>query len=145
MSGMTNSELTRESWRVMQEEGVTGLRSRYDEFFTDDLEWRPPITEMSGEAYVGRAGYQRYVDDVHEILGEIYGRLEEITEIAPDAVRVRVHVQGRGTRSGASIDAPMIMIARFRDGRMCWGWGSYDLAAAERIAEAIARGEAVET
>ena len=49
------------------------------------------------------------------------------------------------SRSGASIDAPMIMIARFRDGRMCWGWGSYDLAAAERIAEAIARGEAVET
>jgi ketosteroid isomerase-like protein len=138
---MTNVELTREAWRVMEEEGVAGLLSRYDEFFTDDLEWRPPITEMTGEPYVGRDGYARYVADVAEILGNIRGQLEALDEIAADVTRVRVHVQGEGTSSGAAVDAPMIMVMRFRRGRVSWAWGSYDLAAAERVAQAMARGE----
>jgi ketosteroid isomerase-like protein len=139
----SNLELTREAWRVMQQEGVTGLLSRYNHFFTEDLEWRPPITDMTGEPYIGRSGYERYVADVREILGEIHGQLEEVAEIAPDAVRVKVHVQGEGTRSGAPVDAPMIMVTRFRSGRVCWGWGSYDLGRAELLADAITRGEEV--
>ncbi|MEK6251118.1 MAG: nuclear transport factor 2 family protein [Actinomycetota bacterium] len=141
---MNNVELTREFWRIWNEEGLSGLRARYDDFFTDDFEWRPPITEVMGARYVGREGFERYIADVEETLSDIHGELEEVTEIAPDVVHSRVRMHGEGTSSGAVIDAPVIGISRFSDGRICWGWGSYDPATAERVAEAIARGEEIE-
>jgi ketosteroid isomerase-like protein len=140
---MSNLDLTREFWRVWNEEGLSGLVSRYDDLFTDDYEWRPPVSQVTGVCYVGREGFERYVADVEEALRRVRGELEEVVEIAPDAVRSRARMHGEGAGSGVVIDTTVIGIARFRDGRMCWGWGSYDLAAADRLADAIARGEEV--
>jgi ketosteroid isomerase-like protein len=133
----------RECWRGGNEEGLSGLLARYDDFFTDDFEWRPPVSQVTGARYLGRKGFEQYVADVEEGLDRVHGELEDATEIAPDVVRSRARMHGEGTGSGAVIDAPVIGIARFRDGRMCWGWGSYDPAAAERVAHALVRGEEV--
>ena len=144
MSEMSNVERVRESLRVWNEEGLGGLVSRYDDFFTEDFEWRPAITEVTGAGYVGRAGFERYVADVQEILGDVRAQLQEVSEIAPDVVRTRTSVRAEGASSGAVIDAPAIAITRMRDGRQCWTWATYDPAAAERVAAALVRGEEVE-
>jgi ketosteroid isomerase-like protein len=141
---MSNVERVREMLRVWNEEGLGGLVSRYDDFFTEDFEWRPAVTEVTGARYVGRAGFDRYVADVQELLGDVRARLQEATEIAPDVVRGTISVHAQGASSGVVIDAPAIAITRMRDGRQCWTWATYDPAAAERVAAAILSGEEVE-
>ena len=47
---MSNVELARRFWGLWSDEGLPELIERYDEFFTDDLEWRSPIAEVSGPA-----------------------------------------------------------------------------------------------
>ncbi len=141
---MNNVELTRAFWRVWDEDGLGALLTRYDEFFTEDAEWRPPISQVSGERYVGRQGFERYVADVEESLRDTGCEIQEVAEIAPGVIRSRVRFHGEGSASGAVIDAPMVGVARLRDGRVYWAWGSYDIAKAEKAAEALARGEKVE-
>jgi hypothetical protein len=72
---------------------------------------------------------------------EIHAEARDVVEIVPDVVRSRVWIHGKGSRSGVVIDAPMIAIARVRDGRICWAWGSFDVEAGERVTHAMERGE----
>jgi hypothetical protein len=51
---VTSIELTKEFWRLWDDRSLGELVSRYDDFFTEDLEWRSPIAEVSGAQYVGR-------------------------------------------------------------------------------------------
>jgi ketosteroid isomerase-like protein len=138
---MINVDLLHEFWRVWQEEGGPGLVERYDDFFTEDAEWCPPTRELTGSRYVGRHGLEQYVHDVGQVLTDLTGELEELTEIAPDVVRSRVRVTGHGKVSGVSVDAPLIAIARFEGGRMSIAWGSYDPEAARRAETAIVNRE----
>jgi ketosteroid isomerase-like protein len=138
---MNNVELSQEFWRLWNDKSLGELVSRYDDFFTDDLEWRSPVAEMSGAHYVGREAFERHIADRVDTFDEIHAEPREVVEIAPDVVRSRVWMHGRGSRSGVAVDAPLIGIARMRDGRICWAWGSFDAEAADRVAEAIARGE----
>jgi ketosteroid isomerase-like protein len=140
---MTNVELTREFWRLWNDRDLGELVSRYDEFFTEDLEWHSPIAEVTGARLIGREQFEQHIADLLDAFDEIRADLEEVVEIAPDVVRSTVWVHGRGTRSGAAIDAPLIGVARIRGGRIAWAWGSFDIDAAERVANAIAKGEEV--
>jgi ketosteroid isomerase-like protein len=140
---MNNVELTQEFWRLWHDEGFAELLSRYDDFFTDDLEWRSPIAEMAGGHYVGREGFKRHIADLTDTFEEIHAEPVEVAEIAPDVVRSNMLMHGQGSSSGVAVDAPLIALARIRDGRICWAWGSFDLEVGERVAEAIARGEEV--
>ncbi|HEX2467305.1 MAG TPA: nuclear transport factor 2 family protein [Solirubrobacterales bacterium] len=136
-----NVELLREFWRVWRDEGGAGLVERYDEFFIEDAEWSPPMREMTGSRYVGRHGIEQYVHDLGHVLTDLRGEVEEVTEVAPDVVRSRVRIHGQGRVSGMTLDAPMIGIARLRDGRMSLAWASYDPEAAKRAETAIVNGE----
>jgi ketosteroid isomerase-like protein len=138
---MSNVELLREFWRVWHEEGGPGLVERYDDFFTEDAEWCPPVREMTSSRYVGRHGLEQYVHDLGQVLTDLHGELEELTEVAPDVVRSRVRVHGHGRVSGVTLDAPMIAIARFEHGRMSTAWASYDPEAARRAETAIVNRE----
>jgi ketosteroid isomerase-like protein len=140
---MTNVELLKEFWQTWEAKGGAGLVERYEEFFTDDAEWRPPMRELTGSHYVGREGLAQYVRDIARVLDGIEGELEEVAEIAPDVVRSTVRVHAKAKVSGMTIDAPMIGITRIRDGRVDLAWASYDPGAAERAAEAIVHGEQV--
>ena len=140
---MSNVEVARRFWGLWSDEGLPQLIERYDEFFTDDLEWRSPITEVSGARLLGREAFERHVADLIEAFGEIRAEPAEIAELTPDAVRCKVWVHGKGLLSGAVIDAPMLSVARMREGRIAWAWGSFDLVEGERMVEAVARGERV--
>jgi ketosteroid isomerase-like protein len=140
---MSNVEVMREFWRTWKEEGTEAILARYDEFFTDDAEWCPPTRELTGMRYGGRHGFEQYVHDLDQVLGDLRGDVEELTEISPAVVRSRVRMQAEGKVSGVTLDAPMIAIARYREGRMELAWASYDPAAAERAEAAIVAGERV--
>jgi ketosteroid isomerase-like protein len=140
---MTHVELMAEFWRTWTEEGAEALLARYEEFFTDDAEWWPPIRELTGTRYAGRPGFEQYSYDVNQVLDELRGEVEEMAEVSPDVVRVRARMQAAGKVRGMTLDATMIMLARFRDGRLSLAWATYDPDAAERAQEQIVRGEPV--
>ena len=133
-----NVGLVREFWSLWNDDGLTELVRRYDDFFTEDLEWHSPVATMSGREYVGRAGFERHVADLLESFVGIRADPQQIAEIAPGVVRSDV------LSSGATVDSPLVSLARLRDARMHWTWASFDLDAGERLAGALARGERVE-
>ena len=140
---MTAPEMLLEFWRTWEAKGGGALVDRYDDFFTEDAEWRPPMRELTLPRYVGREGIAQYVRDVSTVLKDLKSKVEEIEEIAPDVYRVRVHMVGHGRVSGVDLDAEMIAIARMRDGRIALAWASYDPDAAAKAEHAIVHGERV--
>jgi ketosteroid isomerase-like protein len=142
---VTNVELMAEFWGTWIEDGAETLLARYDEFFTEDAEWWSPSRELTGTRYVGRPGFEQYSYDVSQVLSDLRGEVEELAEVSPDVVRVRARMQADGKVSGVTLDATMIMVARFRDGRLSLAWATYDPDAATRAEQAIIKGEPVVT
>jgi ketosteroid isomerase-like protein len=140
---MTAPEMLLEFWRTWEGKGGGALVDRYDDFFTEDAEWRPPMRELTAPRYVGREGIAQYVRDVGTVLRDLKSEVEEIEQIAPDIYRVRVHMSGHGRVSGVDLDAEMIAIARMRAGKIALAWASYDPEAASRAEHAIVHGEQV--
>ncbi len=135
--GSSVADLVREFWLVWGEEGVETLLARHEDFFVEDAVWSPPVAQLAGRDYVGRAGFSDYVNDFNDTFnafgGELRAGAEE--EVAADLWRFEVRVSAE-LRDGGRLDANLIALVRMRDGRMSYGWGSYDPAAAERrIAE----------
>ena len=118
---MTHETLTREFWRLWNDQGLGELITRYDEFFTEDLEWHSPITAVAGAHVIGREHFERHVADLLEAFDEIRADLQEVVEVAPDVFRSAVRIHGRGA----------------------WAWGSFDTDTAERVANALAKGDEV--
>jgi ketosteroid isomerase-like protein len=142
---VTHVELMREFWRTWSEQGAEALVDRYDEFFTEDAEWFPPLRELTGTRYSGRHGIEQYAHDIGHVLGDLHGELEEAVEVTPQVVRARVRMRADGKVSGVELDAPMLAIARFEEDRMRLAWASYDADAAAKAEEAIVRGEPLTT
>jgi ketosteroid isomerase-like protein len=140
---MTNAELMAEFWRTWIEEGDEALLAHYEQFFTEDAEWWPPTRELTGTHYVGRPGFEQYSYDVNQVLGDLRGEVEELIEVSPEVVRVRARMQADGKVSGVTLDATLIMVARFRDGKLSLAWASYDPEAARRAETAIVNGDPV--
>ena len=136
---MNNVELARRFWALWRDDGLAELVSRYDEFFTEDLEWRSPVSELAGKRLVGREDFEQHVANLLEAFEEIRAEPDEIAELAPDAIRFRVWIRGRGSRSGVVIEAPLIGVARLKEGRIAWAWSSFDLDEGERMVRAVAR------
>jgi ketosteroid isomerase-like protein len=140
---MSSPELLNEFWRTWEERGGLALVERYEEFFLEDAEWRPPMRELTQSHYVGRDGIAEYVRDVAAVLKDLRTELQEIDEIAPEVFRIKVHMRGHGRVSDVALDAVMTVIARLRDGRIALAWASYDPEAAQRAEHAIVHGEQV--
>jgi hypothetical protein len=137
-------ELMREFWSLWSNEGFAELLARYDDFFTEDLEWHSPIAAMAGRSHRGRAGLERHLAELSDGFRGIRADPQVISEIAPEVLRSEVLIHGEGPSTGLGVDSPLVAFARLRDDRMCWTWASFDLAAAERVGDALVRGERVE-
>ena len=134
-------EMTAEFWRVWQENGVEALLDRYQDFFIEDAVWSPPVSQVAGHDYVGRAGFAEYVRDFHDAFKSFGGSIQDVEHVGPDEhlasnlVRTTVRVSAELT-AGGRIDASLIAISRLRDGRIAYAWGGYDPeAAAQKLAE----------
>jgi len=133
-------ELLLEFWNVWSTDGAVGVLHRYDQFFTHDMDWRPPIAGMLGTEYVGREGWARYVSDFGDIFASFESEDLEVKEVAAELFTARARVRATAS-SGETLDAVLFVIARFRDGLISYGWGTYDDQAAETMLAAILDGE----
>ena len=88
-------------------------------------------TDHHGIGLVGGQDTDAPARDLNHLAFEV-GSLDEVLLAAK---RLR--------RSGAVIDAPLISVARMREGRIAWAWGSFDLDEGERMVQAVARGARV--
>ncbi len=140
---MTGPEMLLEFWRTWEGKGGGELVARYDDFFTEDAEWRPPMRELTAPLYVGREGIAQYVRDVGTVLQDLKSEVEELEQIAPSIYGVRVNMSGLGRVCGVDLDAEMIAIARIVEGKIALAWASYDPEAAARAEHAIVHGERV--
>ncbi|HEX2128443.1 MAG TPA: nuclear transport factor 2 family protein [Solirubrobacterales bacterium] len=136
-------EMLQEFWRTWEARGGRALVERYDEFFTEAAEWRPPMRELTKSHYIGSEGIAEYVRDVDAVLRDLRTQLLGIEEIAPEIYRIRVHMRGHGRVSDVPLDAVMTVVARIEDGKIALAWASYDPEAAQRAEDAIVHGERV--
>jgi ketosteroid isomerase-like protein len=80
-----------------------------------DFELISPITSVSGEAFRGRAGVERWMADVDENFEEFLLLPEEIRESGDRALVLgRIHLRGRG--SGLELDQAAAWLIDVRDG-----------------------------
>lgn len=138
MSGFGSiEELTVEFWRVWEDDDVEGLLTRYEDVFTDDAVWSPPIAQVAGHDYVGRAGFAQYVGDFRQAFNSFEPNVESVEAIAGadgaegELARATVRL-GAELANGGRIDAKLLTVVRVRGGRIDYAWGGYDPEAAER-------------
>ena len=64
---MSAVELVKSALEVINEEGGRALLERYEEFFTNDFDFRPAMTgSIDGRTYRGRDGFAEYWNDFYE-------------------------------------------------------------------------------
>ena len=91
----------------------------FAELATPDFEWCPALVRaFDGGSYRGREGVERFYADTEENWEELQTVVEELRDLG-DRVLVVGRMVGRGRGSGAPVDAPVVGINDFRDGRMC--------------------------
>jgi hypothetical protein len=140
--GLAQDAAFREFWGVWKTEGLEGILCRYEEFFTEDAVWEPPLAEITRREYIGREGFRRYVNDFSDAFeGVGGGDIEEMEAVAPDVWRARVQLAIHQAGSEVAVEAHVYSVVRYRGERMCWAFGTYDPHAARRAIEAARRGE----
>ncbi len=95
-----------------------GLDRLFAEFATPDFEWWGFAASYEGGCYRGREGVERAVAETRATWEEIRAFPEEFRDLG-DKVLVLGRVQGRGTNSGAQVDAPLASVLDFRGERIC--------------------------
>lgn len=139
---MSAVELVRGAWEVLAAEGLTGVVDRYDEFFSEDLRWHPPASDIVGE-FIGRDAYSGWAAGTRDTWDVLELSEPEFRELADSHVLVSTRMRARGAGSGVDLDQPLFIVYRVRNGRISWGRGWFDRGAAEAAVVALERGEEV--
>ena len=94
------------------------LEAFFAEVATADIEWWPALTRAyGGGCYRGREGVESFLVDTRENWEELLMVAEEYRDLG-DCVLMQGRLYGRGTGSGARVDAPVWNILDFRGGRI---------------------------
>jgi ketosteroid isomerase-like protein len=104
-------------------EGVHVLLEAFDDFFAEDVEWRPIIVGTGGAdrvAYRGREGLERYYRDRAEVFsgGEVHIRS---LELLGDVVVVLARSTAQGRVSGARVEEDVSLVYWYRNGKLVRG------------------------
>jgi ketosteroid isomerase-like protein len=110
-------------------------RDYFDELFTPDFEWFPPLSgAVEGRSsYTGREGGVRYREDVSDTWEKFRVDPGEFRDLG-DRVLVLGRIEGRGRGSGVPVDASIGMVFEFRGGRISRARGYLDNGEALRAA-----------
>jgi len=103
---------------AIAEDASVDVEPLFAEFATADFEWWGFAASYEGGSYRGREGVERAVAETRTTWEEIRALPEEFRDLG-DRVLVLGRVQGRGTNSGAQVDAPLVSVLDFRGDRIC--------------------------
>jgi ketosteroid isomerase-like protein len=110
-------------------------RDVFDELFTPDYEWFPPLggAVEGRSSYTGREGGERYREDVSNTWEKFRVDAGEFRDLG-DRVLMLGRIDARGRGSGVPVDASLGMVFEFRGGRISRARGYLDHGEAMRAA-----------
>jgi ketosteroid isomerase-like protein len=90
----------------------------YADLVTSDFEVFPAMMGvLEGASYGGREGVETYLGEVRDTWEEYRVVADELRDLG-DRVLMLGWMQGRGRGSGVQVDAPVALVADFRDGKL---------------------------
>jgi ketosteroid isomerase-like protein len=113
-----NLDLVRRMLEVGENEGLDGLVARFDEFFDPDVEWVPRMVGFGERTYRGRQGFEEYVRDVGETVGEMGFSPGEVRAVDDDRVLALGRVHAVGRESGLPLEDEYAFLYRLEEGRI---------------------------
>ena len=122
-----------------EREGPWGVYERFDQFFHPDFEWRPAISQLGDELYVGRDGLSRWISDMEAVATEFRQTDIEYRAVGDAHIVVWGRVRLVGKESGTDFESEYGSIYEFEAGRAKRGRAFLSHEEAERAAEAEAR------
>ena len=113
-----NLELVGRMLEVGDREGAEGLLPEFEAFFDPDVEWVPQLVGFGERTYRGREGYEQYVRDVRETVGEVGFSGGEVRAVGDKTVLALGRVRAVGRESGLPLEDEYAIVYRLRGGRI---------------------------
>jgi ketosteroid isomerase-like protein len=104
-------------WRVVELWNARDLEPTLD-LLDPEIELHTPFSSLTGEPYLGIAGYRQWRADVTEQFEEWHMNINEITAVGEDRVLAVGFAHVRGHESGIELDQPAAGLIDFRAGRL---------------------------
>jgi ketosteroid isomerase-like protein len=102
---------------------------------TEDVELRPPVSELTGAAYVGHSGIARWLHDLEESFAKAQIVPLEVEDLGDRVLALtKFEVEGHGGR--VPLGSELGLICHIADGRIATWLGFFSHAAAREAAEA---------
>ena len=107
--------VVRQMLDALNQEGVEAAL----EFVAEDFHGVvPPELSAEPDSYDGHDGLRHYFDSFEEIVDDLRFDVEELVEVAPNAIAARGLITGRGRESGIPIEMRVPGLYRIRDGKV---------------------------
>jgi ketosteroid isomerase-like protein len=100
---------------------------------TEDVQLRPPVSELTGAAYVGHAGIARWLGDVEESFAKAQIVPLEVTDLG-DKVLALTEFEVEGHSGRVPLGSELGLICDIRDGRIATWLGYFNHAEARTAA-----------
>ena len=108
-----NVELTRRAYVLFNERDYDALLA----LGHPDIEWRPLLAQLGGEALHGVAAVRSYMESLAGEWEEFRVEPRAFREVG-DAVLVFLRVFAQGKESGAEIEVDTVNVVTFREGKI---------------------------
>ena len=110
-----SAAVVRQMLDALNQEGVEAAL----EFVAEDFHGVvPPELSAEPDSYDGHDGLRHYFDSFQEIVDDLRFDVEELVEVAPNAIAARGLITGRGRESGIPIEMRVPGLYRIRDGKV---------------------------
>jgi len=103
---------------IIERDGLQGLDMHFDEICAPEFEWRPTMVGTGTEAYVGREGYRRYLEELLTSVTDVSLRVEEVRGAAGGRALVlgQLTIAARGEPN--PIETEYALLCEVRGGRL---------------------------
>jgi ketosteroid isomerase-like protein len=113
-----NVELVKRALEASEREGFAGLAAQFDSFFHPEFEWTPRMVGFGERTYRGREGFDGYVHDVAETVGEVSFSASDVHAVGDDGVLALGRVRLVGRESGLPLEDEYGILYLLEGGRM---------------------------
>ena len=101
---------------------------------TEDVELRPPVSELTGRAYLGHAGIKRWLRDVEESFATAQIVPLEVQDLG-DRVLALTEFEVKGHSGQVPLGSELGLVCDVVDGRIATWLGFFNHAAARAAAD----------
>ncbi len=115
-AGEANLEVATRLRDLYEREGPWGVYEHYDEYFQPGATWNPAISDLGTEAYIGREGIRRWIEDMEAVATDFSQTVLEVKAVGDRHVLALSKLRIVGKESGLSFDGDYAGLWGFEDG-----------------------------